>query len=32
MFVNGQEKHCVKCGVRLVTDKTGRLLFTREIE
>ena len=32
VFVNGQEKHCVKCGVRLVTDKTGRLLFTREIE
>ena len=32
VFVNGEEKHRVKCGVRLVTDKTGRLLFTREIE
>jgi hypothetical protein len=32
VFVNGQAKHCVKCGVRLVTDKEGRLLFTREIE
>ena len=32
VFVNGAEKHRVNCGVRLVTDKTGRLLFTREIE
>ena len=32
VFINGEEKHRVKCGVRLVTDKAGRLLFTREIE
>ena len=32
VYVDGEEKHRVKCGVRLVTDKTGRLLFTREIE
>ena len=32
VFVNGEEKHRVKCGVRLVTDKTGRLLYQLEIE
>ncbi len=32
VIIDGEEKHRVKCGVRLVTDKTGRLLFTREIE
>ena len=32
VLVNGEEKHRVKCGVRLVTDKTGRLLYQLEIE
>ena len=32
VIIDGEEKHRVKCGVRLVTDRTGRLLFTREIE
>ena len=32
VIINGEKKHHVKCGVRLVTDKAGRLLFTREIE
>ena len=32
VFVNGEEKHRVKCGVRLVTDKAGRLLYQLEIE
>ena len=32
VYVNGAEKHRVKCGVRLVTDKAGQLLYTREIE
>ena len=32
VFINGEEKHRVRSGVRLVTDKSGRLLFIREIE
>ena len=32
VLVDGVEKHRVRCGVRLITDKEGRLLATREIE
>ena len=32
VYVNGVEKHRVKCGVRLITDKAGQLISTREIE
>ena len=32
VYVNGVEKHRVKCGVRLMTDKSGQLISTREIE
>jgi len=32
VIIDGKEKHRVACGIRLVTDRAGRLLFTREIE
>ncbi len=32
VYVNGEEKHRARCGIRLVTDRAGRLLYTREIE
>ena len=32
VYVNGVEKHRVKCGVRLMTDQSGQLISTREIE
>ena len=32
VLVDGVEKHRARCGVRLITDREGRLLVTREIE
>ena len=32
VLIDGKEKHRAACGVRLVTDKAGRLIYTREIE
>ena len=32
VLIDGEVKHRVRCGVRLITDKAGNLLDTREIE
>jgi len=32
IYINHVEKHRTKCGVRLVTDQSGQLMYIREIE
>ena len=32
VFIDGKEKHRIACGVRLVTNKSGQLLYIRAIE
>ena len=32
ILINGEERYCVPCGIRIITDRNGNLLRTRALE